>query len=204
MKTNPTAISVPPRLCGDEKRVFACVPARPKPLRRSGFTLMEVNIALLIVGVGLMGVMALFPVGLRQGDSASSDTTQAAFADLVLNAMRANAQMVTNWNTATDPNQRWVNLTNGVALGVGSSAPTTAGSLVYAAGTATPIIGNGSPQTINDYLVPGQYIQYELHLEAENPSDPLVIKAWMRISTRKYTELSRAPYYATSFIYMGM
>ena len=125
--------------------------------RRAGFTLMEVNIALLIMAVGLMGLLSLFPVGLRQGDAATSDTTEAAFADLVLNAMRANAQMVTNWSGADG----WVMLTNGVNLGVAGCSPTTGGSEVFASGTATPIIANTTANNaIENYLVKGQHIEY--------------------------------------------
>ena len=71
---------------------------------RQGFSLMEVNIALLLVAVGLMGLLSLFPVGLRQSTLAASDTAQAAFADQVFNAMRANASTITNmnvWSNAT-------------------------------------------------------------------------------------------------------
>jgi hypothetical protein len=156
---------------------------------------MEVNLALLIMAVGMLGLFSLFPVGLRQSNAASSDTTQAAFATLVLNAMRANAQAVTNWND-------WLVLTNGVELGVAGYPPTTGGVMVYANGSSTPVMGNGIKQVLNDYLVKDQYLEYALHVCPN--SNPLIIDVWIQISTRRYTDLTRTPKYATSFVYMGM
>ncbi|MFZ4395995.1 MAG: type IV pilus modification PilV family protein [Kiritimatiellia bacterium] len=178
--------------------------------RRAGFTLMEVNMALLIMAIGLLGLFSLFPVGMRQSAAASSDSTQAAFADLVLNAMRANAQMVTNWS---GPNG-WAALTNGVNLGVaGSSSPAAPGQKVLVPTVAAPlptgvqVIGDGAAHKIGDalgdgYLVKGQYIEYKLLLEFD--SNPLILKASIKVSTRRFTNVDLSPTYATSFVYMGM
>ena len=175
-----------------EKMQFAQQKKRSQPAPKAGFTLMEVNIALLIMAVGLMGLLALFPVGLRQGDSATSDTTEAAFADLVLNAMRANAQMVTNW---TD----WTALTNSVNLGVAGTAPATGGQIVYADGTT---MIHASRTNIDNYLGTGQHIEYVLTVA--NGSSALIKTASIQITNRRYTDLSTAPMYATSFVFMGM
>ena len=40
---------------------------------RVGFSLIEVNLVLLIVGVGLVALLGLFPVGLRQAGLATGD-----------------------------------------------------------------------------------------------------------------------------------
>ncbi len=46
-----------------------------------GFSLIEVNIALLVVAGGLLSLFSLFPAGLRMSTAAMSDTRQALFAD---------------------------------------------------------------------------------------------------------------------------
>jgi Tfp pilus assembly protein PilV len=155
---------------------------------------MEVNIALLIMAVGLVGILTLFPVGLRQGDSASSDTTESAFADLVLNAMRSNAQMVTNW---TD----WSS--NSVPILLGQSKGTASPNVmpINVPGTSsTSIVGTGTPTEIQNYLVSGQYLQYSLNVT----NNDLIITAWIQVTNRRYTDITRAPIYATSFVFMGM
>jgi len=166
---------------------FRLQPAGAK--RRRGFTLMEVNLALLIMGIALVALLGLFPVGLRQADAATTDTTEAAFADLVLNSMRASAQTVTSWGD-------WTNLTSGVALGVSASSSSPISI------NGVNILGNGTPQTINDYLVSGQYIQYALTL-TPGPN-PMIVKASIQVTNRRYTDVTKAPIYATSFVYTGM
>jgi type II secretory pathway pseudopilin PulG len=182
--------------------------AHRNPPRRGGFTLMEVNIALLIMAIGILGLFSLFPVGLRQSEAASSDTVQASFADLVLNAMRSNAQMVTNWSGGTDGG--WVGLTNGIALGVAATLPINGKVTVPTVSVpSVEILGDGQPHTLGDtddgdgYLIKGQYIQYALHIEPD-ASDPNIVKAWIQITTRRYTDVTKAPIYATAFVFMGM
>ena len=46
-----------------------------------GFSLIEVNIAILVVAGGLLSMFSLFPAGLRMSTAAMSDTRQALFAD---------------------------------------------------------------------------------------------------------------------------
>lgn len=68
---------------------------------KAGFSLIEINLVLLIVGIALVSLMGLFPVGLREADAAAADTEQAVFAERVLNAIQARANSITNaavWN----------------------------------------------------------------------------------------------------------
>lgn len=46
-----------------------------------GFSLIEVNIAILVIAGGLLSLFALFPAGLKMSSAALSDTRQALFAD---------------------------------------------------------------------------------------------------------------------------
>ncbi len=66
--------------------------------KRAGFTLIEVSLAVLVLGLGLMVAFGLFPAGVRQNEESTADTRAALFADYVLNGMQANAATVTNWN----------------------------------------------------------------------------------------------------------
>jgi prepilin-type N-terminal cleavage/methylation domain-containing protein len=63
----------------------------------SGFTLIEVALALMVASIGLMGILALFPAGLSLQKSAHDDTRTALFAEEVFNGIRAQATVIP-WN----------------------------------------------------------------------------------------------------------
>jgi hypothetical protein len=67
-----------------------------------GFSLVEVNLAILLVALGMLALFALFPSALREADTAITDTHTALFADYVLSGLEANASGMTNWNTWKD------------------------------------------------------------------------------------------------------
>lgn len=69
---------------------------------KAGFTLAEVNMVMLIFGIAITALMSLFPVGLRQGSQATSDTIQCTFAEYVLNSIQANASEITDWSVWAD------------------------------------------------------------------------------------------------------
>lgn len=62
---------------------------------RSGFTLVEVSLALVVVALGLLGLFHLFPTGLRAGLDATAETRCAQFADEVFNQVYADASQIT-------------------------------------------------------------------------------------------------------------
>ena len=81
---------------------------RPR-FNRSGFTLAETAIALLVISAGILSVFALFPVGLDNTRAASGDVEAGLFAGKVFDAFRArfgagdwNAQTVTI-DTSSNP-----------------------------------------------------------------------------------------------------
>lgn len=63
---------------------------------QSGFTMVEVALAILVVAVGLLGVFALFPVGLHAGRDAVDDTEVMMVAEAVLSNLHS--FMATNYN----------------------------------------------------------------------------------------------------------
>jgi len=54
-----------------------------------GFTLVEVLIAMVILGIGILGVTVLFPRALRDTQVASGTTVSSTYADTVVDQLRA-------------------------------------------------------------------------------------------------------------------
>ncbi len=65
----------------------------------AGFSLVEANLAILVVAVGLLSLFSLFPSGLRQSDLSQADTRQALFGDYALSRVLGNAERVKDWNS---------------------------------------------------------------------------------------------------------
>ena len=66
-------------------------------LDEGGFILVEVSLAVLVIGIGLLAIFSLFPSGLRAVEDDKADTRSGLFAQTVLSGMRGNAAGVTNW-----------------------------------------------------------------------------------------------------------
>ena len=58
-------------------------------LPRAGFTLMEVNLAIFIMAVGLLSMVAIYPLAYREGQQSKDDVKSAAAADSILNSLTA-------------------------------------------------------------------------------------------------------------------
>jgi type II secretory pathway pseudopilin PulG len=70
-----------------------------------GFSLVEVCLAILVVGLGLLSVFTLFPSGLRSAEDDTADTRAGLFMESALNGMRANAMTINNdldWSAFSD------------------------------------------------------------------------------------------------------
>lgn len=52
---------------------------------KRGFSLIEVNMAIFVMAIGVLSLAALFPLGLRENMNAVSDMTESIFADGLLN-----------------------------------------------------------------------------------------------------------------------
>lgn len=61
--------------------------------RRSGFTLVEILIALIVLMVGLVGILALFPVGLHASQAAIEESVAAVLADSVRSSIVRSVDM---------------------------------------------------------------------------------------------------------------
>ena len=103
---------------------------RQKRGDRIGFSLIEVNLAILMIGLGLLVVFSLFPAALREGESAFVDTHAALFSGTVLEGLRGKAGSMT-WT-------EWQNKSLfAVPAGAGTVAesPTVAGPIQFPAGS---------------------------------------------------------------------
>jgi uncharacterized protein (TIGR02598 family) len=60
----------------------------------AGFTLIEIALALLVVSIGIMAVLGLFPAGLDANRRAIEETRAAIFADDVMNSYRAASRRI--------------------------------------------------------------------------------------------------------------
>lgn len=56
---------------------------------KHGFTLMEVNLAVFIMAVGILTMVSLFPLGFRENQQSREDVAEAVLADAVLNPLIA-------------------------------------------------------------------------------------------------------------------
>ena len=66
--------------------------------RKSGFSLIEVNMAIFVMATGVLAIAALYPLGLRESIESQADFKQVMFADYVLNVAVA---------AASNPNVSW-------------------------------------------------------------------------------------------------
>jgi prepilin-type N-terminal cleavage/methylation domain-containing protein len=153
--------------------------------RHGGFSLIEITLVLLIVGVGLVALLGLFPIGLRQSTFAVSDTTQAMFADQVLNRLHANASTITNWSDWSDFEKFK--------------------ELSLKAEEDDPPLEEDAEKEIPDYLESGITIKYKLSfMQTVPPFKPdYVRRVFLRCTDRKDSDLDRSPVYCTDFVFMG-
>jgi len=78
---------------GNEKSVFLPAVIRCPSL---GFSLVEVTLALMVMAIGILSIMSLFPAGLDQNARSIADTHAAFFAEEVFGGLQAYAE--TNWD----------------------------------------------------------------------------------------------------------
>ena len=73
-----------------EKRLAAAV---DKPDYESqGFSLVEVSLAILVIGIGMLAVLSMFTAGLDQNKRSIDDTKAAFFAEEVFNGLLAESE----------------------------------------------------------------------------------------------------------------
>ncbi len=91
-------------------------PFRPRGLRRAGFSLIEVALALMVVAVGLLAVFGVFPVSLRSSQMARSDLAESAFAASLLQTLGGNIRAIDDIAVWNDPKAFWKEAARGTGL----------------------------------------------------------------------------------------
>jgi len=80
------------RKSGNEKMIsifFKCSGSKKPNCKCQGFSLVEVSLAILIIGIGMLSVLSMFTSGLDQNKRSIDDTKAAFFAEEVFNGLLA-------------------------------------------------------------------------------------------------------------------
>jgi type II secretory pathway component PulJ len=149
--------------------------------RKFGFSLVEVNLAIFVVAIGLLTLFSLFPAGLKEGEAGHADTQTAMFADYVLATVRANALAVDSDQWGTSPNNIFLdNLPDSIDVGRLSKVEFPRGSRLY--------------------------VRY--YLQIARVGDNYAVKLWIKAGeygTKNISQFkSSAKLYYTELFYSGM
>ena len=148
-----------------------------------GFSLIEVNLAIFVVAVGLLTLFSLFPAGLKEGEAGHADTQTSLFADYVLSTIRANAMRVKSgvWKSPFD------DLLDGLPSSIGD--------------------GGGSPAAVEFPAGSGLYVRYYLDFVATGKG-LWGVKLWVasgQYGTKNLDKFRHSAYmYYTEVFFSGM
>lgn len=85
-------------------------------MRRKGFSLIEVNMAILVAAGGLLSLFTLFPVGLRQSAQSEEDLYQATHANAIFEVLYAKASQVVELGLWNNERRFWETITKGTGI----------------------------------------------------------------------------------------
>ncbi len=157
-----------------------------------GFSLVEVNLAVMLVALGLLVLFSLFPAGLNQGERAHSDTQSALFANYVMSTIRANASDATALEWKDDPGSPFLDIAlRDLPLSIENT------------GT--------NPVTIPGFvLTTGNDLKYLLDITPDNSGSPFLwhVNLWVWGSKYGPTDpvvfMNRSKWFYTELFYSGM
>lgn len=155
-----------------------------------GFSLVEVNLAILLVGVGLFAIFALFPRGLQESDMAVQDTHEAMFGNAVISAIEGNAAAIADWDTWTDLSALSGALREGMIMR--NIVLTADGGGLKATDTALMFPPNSNPQ---------RYITYQLLVLPRGDTQGRLIKVFLKVASGRDRSLATCRDYYTELIY---
>ena len=173
-------------------------------LARSGFTLMEVALAIVVVAIGMMAAFSLISTGLDSSAKAVAMTRGAIFADDVFNGLRSKASLATDagegmWETF------WEDFEDGAAAVTVAAGPMWQLDVTYPGGpffpgvtsyvsiVATPEGDPAEGLSLTNYChrtdtttIPNSSLRYTLYVEPHvetitvggPPPDPVFSWTW--------------------------
>lgn len=158
---------------------------------KKGFSLVEVNLAILLVALGMLVLFALFPAGLRESEAAVSDTNVGMFADFVFSGLEANASNITNWNQWAD----MATFSNAVA-----------GSQLVVPIDGSQIVGDGQIKGPITYA--GRDVKYMMMIYGAQGDRTRSATLWVRSGTYGPTApadfINSSRMFFAQFYFMGM
>ncbi len=83
------------------------IPFRFRARRRSGFSLIEVALALVVAAGGMLAIFGVFPISLRQSANSRSDMGELTFASTVLQTLAGNIRAIDRIDVWNDPSKFW-------------------------------------------------------------------------------------------------
>ena len=166
--------------------------------RQAGFSLIEVNMAVLVVGLGILVLFGLFPAGLREGENGIVDTHCALFAETVLEGLRGEAHNkpeLLDWNNWSSINHFIGHFT--VDAGSGTVS-----------GTSDQIPDGTTVSTAIEFplgAVPKTYIRYIMEISEGRTPLTKSVNIWIwsgRYSSDDDEKFKRqSEWFATKYIY---
>lgn len=192
--------------------------------QNQGFSLVEANLAILVVAVGLLSLFSLFPAGLRQSDLSQADTRQALFAEYVLSRVIGNAAEIKDWNTWKDfAAFRAKAVDGGLTMNAVSKGPWSNGAQTDRMGNLEGYIWEmaGAPQQPGFppryRIVLGECKNVNINAIADNPGlgnsthaaiifpiGPSRRFVWVQSSDKASGLYETNPHYYSEMIYTGM
>lgn len=175
-------------------------------MRKSGFTLMEVNLAIFVMAVGVLAMVGLYPLGFRESQQSRDDVAGALLADAVLNPL-VMALSSTNMTWST-----W----QGICGGQGNSVPANGWKAFCRGSSYTPIqnpsgdavidkirtayVEGGGPGGLSVPSSGGSGLYYAL---VATQTDVGTIRLSFRAS-RRAGQLFNQPFYYTEVHFQGL
>ncbi len=156
---------------------------------KQGFTLVEVALAMLAVGLGLLCVFALFPAGLQNMVDDVADTRAGLFASAAFNGIRGKAAMVTNaavWDAGCPD---LPNLPEGVTLKMNTPTP-----------DSVPWM---TPSTASASETNGYCIRYKLDVSTVGAGPRPIYAATLTTCDGLYGPFQTQNVFYTEFYYTG-
>lgn len=84
--------------------------------RRCAFSLIEVNLAIMVAAGGLLALISYFPLGLRQGVMAQSDMAQSMFADSFFETISEKVKKIEDVAVWNNIDRFWENAVEGTGI----------------------------------------------------------------------------------------